>query len=266
MKHIYPILVIQDFLSTELSNQLYSWGAQGFEQIDQDQIKVYFASPEKQSLCLSELIKRNKKIINSYSIALESGAQQIEFESFKITSHLWICPYSTQKENAIQLKLGSAFGTGQHATTLLCASLLDQTPVQTTMMDLGCGSGILSLVAEKLGWQNITAVEILPEAIEIAQENLIINQSKAIELRMNIDLCPDHEYQCIVANMLAESIFFLSSKINQKLKMGGTLILSGLMKKDLAQAHQTFKTFEWTEELAKDGWYALCGKKIPETF
>lgn len=150
---------------------------------------------------------------------------------------------------------GMAFGTGTHESTYLCAKLMQEEDChQKKVIDAGCGSGILSMAAALMGSSRVLAVDVDPEAVRVAEENIKKNNlDHVIEVRKT-DIMQDLPFKAdiIVANLLAEIIVKIAKKIKKDLEPGGVFIASGILteKKEMV-----------IEELARQG---FCIKKILE--
>jgi len=136
-------------------------------------------------------------------------------------------------DKIIEIDPGMAFGTGTHETTGLCLSLLE-TYVKPGMqvMDVGTGSGILSIGSALLDAGNVLAIDIDPVAVKVAKENVAQNK---LDHKINVmegDLVKDirETFDLCVANILADVIIFLSIPLKQKIRRGGTFICSGIIK------------------------------------
>jgi len=155
----------------------------------------------------------------------------------------WEDQPDTSPEIVINMDPGMAFGTGTHETTRLCLMALQKyIKGADQVLDLGCGSGILGIAALKLGASYVTAVDIDPQAVSIAEENFLMNvqpeqKTDAFELyTANImqdeKLCSrleSRKYDIVLANILAEVIVPLSSVVHRFLKEGGIFIASGII-------------------------------------
>ena len=159
------------------------------------------------------------------------------FKSTEIGRRLCICPSWEQynnKENRKVLKIdpGAAFGTGTHATTAMCLALLDQfiTPNQT-VLDIGCGSGILSLAAVLLGAERATGIDIDPVAVKVARENAALNglSEKTEFLVGNLNEKITSRYSVVCANIVADVIMALAPDVPGLLAPGGRFLCSGIM-------------------------------------
>lgn len=159
------------------------------------------------------------------------------FKSTEIGRRLCICPSWEQynnKENRKVLKIdpGAAFGTGTHATTAMCLALLDQfiTPNQT-VLDIGCGSGILSIAAVLLGAERATGIDIDPVAVKVARENAALNglSEKTEFLVGNLNEKITSRYSVVCANIVADVIMVLAPDVPGLLAPGGRFLCSGII-------------------------------------
>lgn len=159
------------------------------------------------------------------------------FKSTEIGRRLCICPSWEQynnKENRKVLKIdpGAAFGTGTHATTVMCLALLDQfiTPNQT-VLDIGCGSGILSIAAVLLGAERATGIDIDPVAVKVARENAALNglSEKTEFLVDNLNEKITSRYSVVCANIVADVIMALAPDVPGLLAPGGRFLCSGII-------------------------------------
>lgn len=137
-------------------------------------------------------------------------------------------------EILIQMDPGMAFGTGTHETTQLCVAKLEETvKAGDTVLDIGCGTGILSIVAEELGAGKVVAVDFDPVAVKVAGENVVRNGAdKVVEIRegnLTEVIRPEEKADVVVANILAEAIIELSATVDQFLKPAGYFISSGII-------------------------------------
>ncbi|MEG0833079.1 MAG: 50S ribosomal protein L11 methyltransferase [Oscillospiraceae bacterium] len=196
----------------------------------------------------------------------------------RIGNRLVICPSwekYTQKEGDIVLSLDPqmAFGTGKHETTRLCLELLEQT-VETggRILDMGCGSGILSVAALAFGAKEATGCDIDKNSVAIACENARINGfDDGVFTGFVGDVTNDTElensigsgYDIIVANIVADVIIGMKDIFFKKLKQSGCLIVSGIIdsRSDEVAESLTLAGFELTREERLRNWVALSLKK-----
>ena len=189
-----------------------------------------------------------------------------QFKPMQFGDNLWIVPSWSQppKPDAVNLMLdpGLAFGTGTHPTTSLCLTWLDRHPPKDlSVIDYGCGSGILALAAQKLQAASVAGTDIDPQAITASQQNAERNQEH-IEFALVENFSPP-PCDLLIANILAGPLKQLATEFDRLLKPNGTLVLSGLLAKqadELIAHYQTFgielTTFEQQEE-----WGLLAGQK-----
>ena len=167
---------------------------------------------------------------------------------------------------------GSAFGTGQHATTKLCIEALQEyvTP-GINVLDIGCGSGILSIISQLLGARSVTACDIDPAAVDITQKNAALNPVDLASLHVHvgdINTCPHlqniitpHGYDIVIANIVADVIIQLAPQVKSFMKPDGIFIASGVitqrLEEVLAALQDSGLTLAGTK--TQDGWCCIVG-------
>jgi len=157
-----------------------------------------------------------------------------EFKPKRFGKRLWICPtnFTAPDPEAINIRLdpGLAFGTGTHATTSLCLEWLERTDLTgKTVIDYGCGSGILAIAAVRLGAKRAWAVDIDPQALTAARENADRNQVlNTLEISLPVEL-KNPQADVLLANILAGPLRKLAARFAELLCPGGTLLLSGIL-------------------------------------
>ncbi len=190
---------------------------------------------------------------------------QSQFEPIKIGNNIWVVPswHTAPEPDAIVLELdpGLAFGTGSHPTTRLCMEWLEaHPPVGKTVMDYGCGSGILAMVAKKLGAGQVEGVDIDPQAITSANFNAERNQC---DIAFSLpDKVSNATYDVVVANILSNPLKLMAPMLAAKVAAGGALVLSGVLARqadEVAAAYAPFMTLTVWQE--RDGWVALHGHR-----
>lgn len=190
---------------------------------------------------------------------------QSQFEPIRISDRLWIVPswHVAPDPTAINLELdpGLAFGTGSHPTTRLCLEWLEQN-IQPglTLLDYGCGSGILGIAALKLGAADVLGIDIDNAALTAAADNAARNGTR---LRLAHSSAPlDACFDRVVANILTNPLMLLAPLLSSRLKPGGRLALSGVLA---AQADQVIAAYAEFLPLAvgavHEGWVRLEGSK-----
>ena len=157
------------------------------------------------------------------------------FHPMKFGERLWICPswLEIPEPDAINVMLdpGLAFGTGTHATTALCLEWLESIDLTgKTVIDFGCGSGILAIAAIKLGAAKVVGIDIDPQAITASKENATRNGvADQLELFLPQDQPENLVADVVVANILAAPLRELSSIITAHVAPGGALAMSGVL-------------------------------------
>ena len=172
---------------------------------------------------------------------------------------------AAEGEKVIELDPGRAFGTGSHPTTSLCVDLMEEKiKVGETVLDVGTGSGILMIVAEKLGARFVCGVDIDELAVEVAHENLELNavpKEKYEVLHGNlIEKIEAKSYDVVVANILADVLLLLLKDISSVVKKGGKIIFSGIIEDKVNEVIAAVEGAGMKVEkvLAKGEWRALA--------
>jgi ribosomal protein L11 methyltransferase len=166
----------------------------------------------------------------------------------------------------LKLDPGLAFGTGTHATTAMCLEWLASRDLAgTTLLDYGCGSGILALAALALGSRAAMAFDIDPQALLATQDNATKN---ALQDRLTI-VGESHAIQgvfdCVVANILAGPLCRLAPDLARHCRAGGALLLAGLLDGQAAEVAQAYGPWFDIETAAqREGWTLLAGRRRAE--
>ena len=156
------------------------------------------------------------------------------FRPMRFGERLWVCPVGDPlpERVAVVLRLdpGNAFGTGAHATTAMCLEWLDRhPPVDATVIDYGCGSGILAIAAALLGAVQVYAVDIDPQALQATRENAVLNRvMQRLDIRLPVEL-PPRPLDLVIANILANPLRSLAAELNARLRPGGSIIMTGII-------------------------------------
>ncbi len=168
------------------------------------------------------------------------------YKPFRIGEHMVVKP-TWESWNAqpgdliIEIDPGMAFGTGTHETTAMCVSLIEAYYRGGTLLDVGTGSGILAIAAARLGAKGIVAVDIDPDAVRVAKENVAHNGlENAIDVRKG-DLLQglSQQFDFAVANILAPVICMLAAPLKKHLNKGGRFICSGIISEAESEANAT---------------------------
>ncbi len=175
------------------------------------------------------------------------------FKPFALTPEIVIRPswetYEAKPgERIVVLDPGMAFGTGQHDTTRFCAEFLCEVrrthPHLQSLLDIGCGSGILSLIGRTMGFTDVVGVDNDPAAFETSQENLARNPNLApVSFRLTDGSLKDGDLKpadVVVANIIAEALCEMRDTLMSLVKPGGLLILSGILPERSQMVHDAF--------------------------
>jgi ribosomal protein L11 methyltransferase len=170
----------------------------------------------------------------------------------------------------LEVDPGLAFGTGSHPTTRLCMEWLEAHPMAgKTVLDYGCGSGILAMVAKKLGAGAVAGVDIDPQAIESARLNAERNNCTIdfyVPDEFTASQYGEQRFDIVVANILSSPLKLMAPMLSGRVAPGGFLTLSGVLARqaeEVAAAYAPFiKLGVWAEQ---DGWVALHGQLGAET-
>lgn len=188
-----------------------------------------------------------------------------------VTSNLALAPTWWPEDdlpeagNVLRLDPGLAFGSGHHATTFLCLKLLaEMAPSARRILDVGAGSGILSIAAAALNpAARVTGVDNDPDTIEVAYENAALNKLSDLEFSAgNLDAIED-TFDLIVANITLSPLVELAPAISKKALPGSRLILSGLLDSQVDEAAAVYTALGWglDRRLGRDEWAALAFSK-----
>jgi len=193
------------------------------------------------------------------------------FHAMQFGERLWVCPLHIEppEADAINLRLdpGLAFGTGTHPTTSLCLRWLDKNiQQQNTLLDYGCGSGILAIAACLLGVQQSDGVDIDPQALIATLENAKTNQVvEKINTFMPNDYHEKHadkQYDIVVANILSGPLAELSEMLASHTKTSGDIVLSGILREQAEPLLATYSQyFEMNAPEFEEEWTLLHGIK-----
>ncbi len=190
---------------------------------------------------------------------------QSQFDPIRVSERLWIVPswHETPDPNAVNLILdpGMAFGTGSHPTTRLCLEWLERTVVAgNTVLDYGCGSGILAIAAARLGAGRVAGVDIDPQAVEAARSNAERNGVQALFADSAEPVAG--EYDVVVANILSNPLRVLAPAICAHVRPGGRLALSGILREqadEIIGVYAPYLPLQIAD--VREDWVCLAGTK-----
>lgn len=193
------------------------------------------------------------------------------FKPAKVTERLVVKPTWEEYEKKddemiIEIDPGMAFGTGTHETTALCLQLIETYMKEgQSVLDIGCGSGILSIGAALLGSGSVLGVEIDPDAVRTAKENVAANKVDSVVTIQEGDLTKDVDQKAdlIAANLIAPLVIQLSDAAADHLNDGGIYISSGILVEKRAEVEEAIVKagFEILEVREKGEWCAIAAQK-----
>jgi len=251
-------------------------------------VRAYFSAADEIdarkadiSAFLADLAARNpglslpEPVVSTVRSEDWSNCWKANFKALRVGRRLlivpsWEEPRPRQDDIVLRLDPGMAFGTGGHETTRLCLELLERImdempPLHVpSVLDLGTGSGILAMAAVQLGAGHVCAVDIDPQAVEVARENLAANNlAERVELGTTALESMTGTYDIILANILAEELIRLSAQLTERLASGGMLVLSGILaeKEALVRSGFASQPLDYLETRREGEWVALLYRK-----
>jgi len=188
---------------------------------------------------------------------------QSQFEPIRINERLWIVPswHEAPDPQAINLELdpGLAFGTGSHPTTRLCLEwLCSHVQAGASVLDYGCGSGILAIAAAKLGGARVVGVDIDANALAAAAGNAGRNHATVQLAHSRHPL--DMSFDIVVANILTNPLCVLAPLLTERARPGALIALSGILSAQAEQVRQAYRpAFDLSVWAEREGWILLEG-------
>ncbi|BCU05864.1 50S ribosomal protein L11 methyltransferase [Allochromatium tepidum] len=196
--------------------------------------------------------------------------ERVWLDTFKPTRfgrRLWVCPHGQPPGDpegvVVALDPGLAFGTGHHATTALCLEWLDGAdPAGKTVLDFGCGSGILAIAALKLGAARAIAVDHDPQALTATHDNA---QANGVLDRLEIfapESFTDPSVDIVLANILAGPLIALAPRLSAMLVPGGDLVLSGVLTEQVESVSAAYvERVRLAAPRIRDDWALISGRR-----
>jgi ribosomal protein L11 methyltransferase len=190
---------------------------------------------------------------------------QAQFDPIQISQRLWIVPtwHTAPDPQAISLVLdpGLAFGTGSHPTTRLCLQWLDNNiGGGESVLDYGCGSGILAIAAKKFGAAEVAGVDIDQQAVQSATDNATRNAAHA-QFYLP-DALPQAQYAVVIANILSNPLKVLAPMLAARVRPHGQIVLSGILAEQAEDMRALYgEWFAMHPAILDAGWACLSGEK-----
>ena len=189
------------------------------------------------------------------------------FQPTEVGQNLWICPTHLEAPDpdavTIFIDPGLAFGSGTHPTTAMCLDWLSHQDLgDCSILDYGCGSGILAIAALKLGARQAWAIDIDPRALEVTKENALIN---GVSERLHTCLPGETkkmEFDFLVANILSGPLIELATTFHELLKPGGRIALSGILASQTGEVQDAYAGSFNLIANQRDGWTLLSGARV----
>jgi ribosomal protein L11 methyltransferase len=187
------------------------------------------------------------------------------FTPTRFGRRLWVCPHGQTPDDPeailVALDPGLAFGTGHHPTTALCLEWLDGTALAgKSVLDYGCGSGILAIAALRLGAAQAIAVDHDPQALEATRDNAQANKVAGRLAICRPDDLPDVTVDCVIANILAGPLIALAPRLVDALRPGGALALSGVLTDQVEAVSLAYSTrIALAPPQAREDWALISG-------
>jgi ribosomal protein L11 methyltransferase len=191
---------------------------------------------------------------------LESWRQYAVQECF--AGRLWLLPRDAPPvaQPALRLNPGLAFGTGAHPTTRLCLEWLAAEDLRgLSVLDFGCGSGVLGLAACVLGARDLVAVDHDPQACDATRDNAAFNGLSAQVTVGDAEVSGGRAYDVIVANILARPLVELADRLMSLLRPEGRLLLSGLLSHQAGEVVAAYPQVQFAEPRVAGDWICLVG-------
>ena len=195
-----------------------------------------------------------------------SSTWRDSFGAMCFGQRLWVCPVGEQPEDpdaiVVHMDPGMAFGTGTHATTAMCLEWLDMnSPQDLSVIDYGCGSGILAIAAYKLGATPVTAVDIDPQALTATRENARRNKCD-IEVA-SPDSLNKQSVDLVIANILANPLVELATDLSRYVRPGERLVMTGILAEQAETVMAAYVDwFEFAAPVHREEWVLLEGVRL----
>ena len=252
---------------------------------EETKIMAYFSEEETNLPEKIAVIKEKIRNLTEFGLSIGSGTVELSnvnqedwesawkqyFKPVHVTDRIVVKPeweeYSPQEgEIVIEIDPGMAFGTGTHETTSMCINQIEKNlKAGDRVIDIGSGSGILSMAAVLLGAEKATGVDLDPVAVRVALENVELNnlQDKIDILHGNLTDVIREKADIVVANIMADIILILLEDVREFIKDDGMFISSGIIqeKRAAVEARLLEKNFRIVEVETKGEWCAITAQK-----
>lgn len=245
-----------------VSETLFELGFSNFYTLENDEgvFLILVSDKPKKIIEIEQKLPFNIEFVEQRETSSEEWVKNIISKPFEFIDGVYIDPDHHDIDADIVIKIipGLAFGTGLHATTKLAGEMLKKyLKPGMKVLDLGCGSGILSILAKKLGASKVVGVDNDKIAVEVANENIELNKISDVEIKES-DLLKNvkGKFDLIVSNIIAEILIEALKKMPEYLEDGGIVILSGIIDSKL----DLFKNLNIIEHRRSGEWNSLVIK------
>jgi ribosomal protein L11 methyltransferase len=276
MKNFIEINIpLKGFQTDELSGILHLEGCLGIHEMNQNEWRLYFNNdwtPDHSQnlfLQLNELnpnLKKDDLIISEIPSSDWNTEWKKYFKPIEPVKNIWIRPpWEKFPDHAKGIELiidpQMAFGTGHHETTALMIKLMSQSSLKNLdVLDVGTGSGILAILADKLGAHSVLAIDNDSDAIANTKHNLKLNRvSNVRAICQNIQSFTDSDFSLILANINFEILTFHIEKLKNLLKKQGKMIISGILSEETEQIKPIYVSngLQLTQEIELGEWAGM---------
>lgn len=241
-------------------------------------VHIYFANDDNLVEAAAYLTEQLSAANIKYEICRDTVSEKAWAENWKqffkcteIGERLVICPSwekydSKMGKSVLMIDPGAAFGTGTHATTRMCLSALqDHVNGGETVLDIGCGSGIIGIAAALLGAESVVGVDIDETAVKVSNENAEINKvsEKCRFLKGDLVDKVSGKYNVVCANIVADAIISLSAVVGDYMAENGVFICSGIIDIRRDEVFSALKNngFKNIKRIDIDNWSAFTATK-----
>lgn len=261
----------------EILKELPEWDIAELDIKDENNISygVYFEDSEKGLKEISKFLDFMNQNIEDFEYEKElidnsnwEEEWKKSYKSFEIGKSILVKPSWEESRDTdriiIEIDPKMAFGTGTHETTSMCMEYVEQKDMKDMdILDIGCGSGILSILSKKLNAKNVDACDIDQIAVDSTIENSNVNNVEVNAFISDLFSNVEKKYDIIFANILAEILVKMLSETNEYLKEKGILILSGIIreKENLVLQALEENDFELIDKVYKNDWVLLSARR-----
>ncbi|HEV7330061.1 MAG TPA: 50S ribosomal protein L11 methyltransferase [Flavisolibacter sp.] len=269
MKHIQLEIIANEYQQEEIIALLDDFNPTGYEQTD-EKLMAYFEEEGFNKNAVMRVLSGYDCTVNTveeqnWNAVWEKNFQPVVVEDFcAVRAHFHEPIANVEHEIIITPKM--SFGTGHHATTyMMMAQMRNIDFHNKSVFDFGTGTGILAILAEKLGAQSITAIDVDDWSIENAKENFERNHCNRITVTLSSQL-PQEQFDIILANINRNVLLAYMNGLAKIIHKKGIVLLSGLLVADEADITKTAEEqgFQLLQKVEKNGWISLLLKSSDE--